>query len=282
MNAVPTLPAKRRAHTLRTRRPRSRQHGISMFIVMIILLLTIVLVLGGLTVTRMNESIVGNQGDTQRAYGAAQALLDAAQRDIRLNGRNCNASVMGVPAGGTNGNFMVGGAPAPCTLRFPRDMNDYTQMVLSGAVTLGQCADPNTSYRGVCIPNGPTDPAFTSGKINNGGNLAANAQQLSNGAGYGDFVAALDGAGGAAAYGGDARAGGGAGGVPMATALGNGRYWVEIFPYNVMGSGLNPAGAAAVPDGTYPFIFRITAMAQGLKGDTASVLRSYYVPYPRK
>ena len=60
------------------RRGLSRQRGVSLFIVMIILLLTLVLVMGGLAMTNLNESIVGNQSDAQRTYGAAQALIAAA------------------------------------------------------------------------------------------------------------------------------------------------------------------------------------------------------------
>jgi type IV pilus assembly protein PilX len=63
------------------------QRGVSLFIVMVILLLSLLVVLGALNMTNLNEAIVGNQSDAQRAYGAAEALLDAARLDIRLNGR---------------------------------------------------------------------------------------------------------------------------------------------------------------------------------------------------
>ena len=252
---------------------KTRQRGISMFIVMVILMLALILVLGGLSVANMNESIVGNQSDAQRAYGSAQALLDAAQRDIRLNGRYCDADLMG-----SEGTVMImaGHPPAPkpvkCTLRFPRDMVDYGQMA-SGAPGLGKCgddADPSI-YAGVCLSSGPADPAFTSDKIGKTGN-ALQWTTDPNGARYAQFVAALD-AGDTSDYGGGATTGNGA------TLAAGGMYWVEVFPYNVNSVALDGGDAPGVPDSAYPFVFRITALATGLKSGTLSVLRTYYTPY---
>ena len=260
----PNLPPLRRGGSGKGK--RSAQSGVSMFIVLIIMLLALILVLGGLTVTGLNEALVGNQSDAQRAYGSAQALIDAAQRDIRLNGRNCSAAVLG--GTGSNDTFQVGGSAADCTLRFPRDFPDYMDMVSGSAPGVGKCAS------GVCISQGPTDPMFAAGTTNNG-DATTNAQQWDKGADYITYVKALDNNGAAGtAYGGGATTGNGA------TLAANGRYWVEVFPYFTNTMGMEGAGDAPIPKAAYPFVFRITAMSKGLKGGTVSVLRTYYTPYP--
>ena len=248
---------------------RKTQRGVSLFVVLVILLLALILVLGGLTVGSLNESIVGNQSDAQRAYSSAQALLAAAQRDIRLNGRHCNAALIG--GQGANANFQN----AACIQRFPRDMDEYMELVNSGKIAKSGCADPGTAadLLGVCIALGPTDGKFAGDAIANP--AGASAQQWDNGAGYGNkFIAALD-AGGAGEYGGNAQLGS----VNVSQAI-RGRYWVEVFPYNVTSVAVAGMGRAPVPDNAYPFIFRITAMSTGIKGGTVSVLRSYYTPFP--
>jgi type IV pilus assembly protein PilX len=251
----------------------ARQRGVSLFIVLIVLLLALILVLGGLTITSFNESLVGNQSDQQRSHAAAEALMGAAQRDIRLNnGWKCLATGLGM-TGLHETLKKTDSTAAACTVRFPADHDDYMQL-LGKVGGVNNCASDDT-YRGVCISESPTQDAFMSSAVNNGGK-----QLLSNGAGYNQFTASL----GDGTWGGNAKAG------SASLALGQGSdtqdykgaYWVEIFPYHSM-SGAIGGGVPVnvpVPDSMYPFIFRITAMAQGLRGGTVSVLRSYYVPYP--
>jgi type IV pilus assembly protein PilX len=249
-----------------------------MFITLIVLLLALVLALGGLVVTNFNESIVGSQSDTQRTYGAAQALLTTAQRDIRLNGRDCDAPGMG--NAGTN-DAIVEGAATACILRFPRDTNDYMQMLAEANMVgnIDRCSS-QASFMGVCISSSPISASFAIPTVADG--TATGAQQWANGADYITFTKVLDNNGGTGVdYGGDAQAGSAS--LALTGANARGKYWVEIFPYNVMSVALGGNDAASanvpIPDGTYPFVFRITAMAKGLKGGTVSVLRTYYVPY---
>jgi len=253
-------------------RPPRRQRGVSLFVVLVIMLLSLIVALGGLMVANLNESIVGNQSDSQRAFGAAEALLDAAQRDIRTNGRECNAAALG--ESGTDG----------CTLRYPRDMADYVEMVMDSNIVGGisNCST-NATYAGVCISGDPTNTQFNTSKVNlnndtapwkNGANYLTPQQNIKN-------VNNPD-------FGGSAVAGSGASAASLALtgpagSTPRGRYWVEIFPYSVASLALNQPETkqnVPTPDGTYPFVFRITAIAKGLKGGTFSVLRTYYVPYP--
>jgi len=251
-----------RPHLQPLRPGPGRQRGVSLFITLVMMLLALIVVLGALAVSNLNESLVGNQSDAQRAYGAAEALLDAAQRDIRLNGRYCTGALG--QAG--NNTTIITGQTLNCTTRYPSDGDasrvDYMQILgLVGGINT--CAGSG-AFQGVCVSDSPTNAGFLASAVNNGG-----AQLLTNSAAYTQS--------GDADYASSVTLGGSA-----STALAsNGGYWVEIFPYNVMSMALTGAGGVAVPDGTYPYVFRITAMARGLRGNTVSVLRTYYVPYPR-
>jgi type IV pilus assembly protein PilX len=254
-----------------------RQRGVSLFIVLIILLLSLIVVLGGLAVANLNESIVGNQSDAQRAYGAAEGLLDAAQRDIRLNGRFCNAA--GIGQDGENPTFIAGQA-FKCTLRYPSDgdwSDDYAAIV--GSVG-GQNNCGTGKYIGICISGNPTNKNFQTLVIA----TDDGTQTWLNGADYTNpYLNILDSDTNGIDYSSAAAAGSGATAVGLAMGTGQasrGKYWVEIFPYNINTTALSGVQNVPIPDGTYPFIFRITAMARGLKSGTVSVLRAYYVPYP--
>jgi type IV pilus assembly protein PilX len=296
------------AHTFSPpRHDLRRQRGVSLFIVLVVLLMVLILVLGGLMVTNMNESIVGNQADARRTYGAAEALVDAAQRDIRLNGRYCGSPQTGgtstLPFGQSGTNYwftpstpaMVsptagptapafGSIPVACTLRFPSAVGDYITMRSNNMPGLGNCGPSTSPFAGVCISNGPTDPNFLSNTVNTTGPTGVtgteqwNSGGTNNSATYTQFVAAVDGAGTTGtAYGGAAQVGS----VNLSQGI-KGVYWVEVFQYTSSCPTClhSSASGGPTPDPTYPFVFRITALAQGLKGDTASLLRTYYVPYP--
>jgi len=104
-----------------------------------------------------------------------------------------------------------------------------------------------------------------------------NAQQSTYGANYNsNFLTALDGTD-TSNYGGGATTGNS---VALAAAAG-GTYWVEVFHYFNACSISGCDSRIVVPDPFYPFVFRITALANGLRGSsTQSVLRTYYTPYP--
>jgi len=69
------VPGCIRAHPL--------QRGFSLFVVLIMLLLSALLVIGGAGVANLLESASGNQREYQRAFEAAEAALQDAERDIR-------------------------------------------------------------------------------------------------------------------------------------------------------------------------------------------------------
>ncbi|GBU15324.1 hypothetical protein AwPolaro_07020 [Polaromonas sp.] len=80
--AVPASPDTAR-HQRHTPQKRSLQRGISLFIVIVIVMLSMLLALGASRTALFTEMIVGNDADYQRAFEAAQALLQDAEIDIR-------------------------------------------------------------------------------------------------------------------------------------------------------------------------------------------------------
>ena len=71
--------------------PRQRkQRGISLFVVIIFVMLSMLLALWASRTSLFNELIVGNDADYQRAFEAAQAILQDAELDIR--GENSDGS----------------------------------------------------------------------------------------------------------------------------------------------------------------------------------------------
>ena len=59
------------------------QRGISLFVVIVIVMLSALLAMWGSRTSLFNEMIVGNDADYQRAFEAAQALIQDAEFDIR-------------------------------------------------------------------------------------------------------------------------------------------------------------------------------------------------------
>ena len=109
--------------------PLHKQRGASLFTVFILLLLTALLVLGALRVSVFNESIVGNQADQQRAYAAAEALMQHAANDIYSNGPHCTST----------------------ECRYPRNAEEFNQLSLNLLDKCGTGAIGSNSPRGVWV-----------------------------------------------------------------------------------------------------------------------------------
>ena len=72
-----------RMQFLPPRRPKQSQRGISLFVVIVFVMLSMLLALWASRTSLFNEMVVGNDADYQRAFEAAQALLQDAELDIR-------------------------------------------------------------------------------------------------------------------------------------------------------------------------------------------------------
>lgn len=72
-----------------------RQQGVALFVVIVFVMLSMLLALWASRTSLFNEMVVGNDADYQRAFEAAQALLQDAELDIRgetPNGGACTGS----------------------------------------------------------------------------------------------------------------------------------------------------------------------------------------------
>ena len=70
---------------------RQRQRGVALFVVIVFVMLSMLLALWASRTSLFNEMLVGNDADYQRAFEAAQALIQDAELDIR--GENADGSV---------------------------------------------------------------------------------------------------------------------------------------------------------------------------------------------
>ena len=69
----------------------AKQRGVSLLVVMVMMLLSSLLVLGGSRVSLMSEFLAGNDTDYQRAFEAAQILIRDAELDIQNTPTNLRA-----------------------------------------------------------------------------------------------------------------------------------------------------------------------------------------------
>lgn len=237
-------------------RPLPRQQrGISLILVLMIMVLVILTVVTASRSAMFNESVTSNEADYHRAVSAAEALIADAQADIRKAGcfatRN-QTQFEGCRAAPT-------GDPTLANPFFPEDGADATKL---------RDALANACVQGICAPQTWTSPPVLADNfwLNN---LAAVS---ATGATYGQFTGA-------------APAGTG---NPILTANpARAWYWAELVPdFNDAGCQAIAVGGAPCTMGPlklYPFVYRITAVARGLRGDgnTVAVIQTYFVPDPK-
>lgn len=263
---------------LKCAKPLTLQRGVSLPMVLIFLLLAIISVLGAFRAGFLNEKMVGNESDYNRTFAAAEALIRDAEMDIR--GRRPPYDVVQVDGSigfpcrpTTDGNTIEltskVGYESSCRLRggatpwFPRDNDEFDQVFDMVA------ASPNRCQNGICMPLNMTDLGTVETQLV-AGNLI--------GVPYGTYtrtdistanldptqsnpiLATKDSAGNATA--------------PRAW------YVIEAFRYgDAVSSGTHPATAMR-PDPARKIVYRITAVATGLKPGTNVVLKSTFVPFP--
>lgn len=230
---------------------RPKQRGVSLLVVIVLVMLSMLLALWGSRTALFNELIVGNDADYQRAYEAAQALLQDAEFDIqgtRPDGSDCQP-------GASTDICRVG-----TSVWYPvEDKEVFIELIptLEAATTTKGC------IKGLCAKR--TDKQdFWNDKTT----LDA---MLPEGARYGQFTGAEVGTGASKAS------------HPIlknTTAGQGGWYWVEVLPYDSSAgnSGLMSGGSTKLGLNLKPNVaYRITAIARGLKANTQVVLQSTYV-----
>ncbi|WP_294257712.1 PilX N-terminal domain-containing pilus assembly protein [uncultured Comamonas sp.] len=264
---------------------QKKQRGISLFIVIIFVMLSMLLALWASRTSLFNELIVGNDADYQRAFEAAQAILQDAELDIR--GENADGSFC-IPSS-SDGNI--------CRRTTPEKIPLEAQEV---GILLADLADsnkiPDTSPKcknGICIKrsdrpaikdkqdfwnNSDSTKGITLAQMT--GVHADNTTPV--GARYGQFTGA--------AIGDDDNPASAI--LRDRSAANQGAwYWIEILPYDESsknsgvlvndtstGTGtnaINPKKILAL-NLTPNIVYRITAIAYGRKPNTMVVLQQTY------
>lgn len=243
--------------------PPGRQRGVSLYIVIVFVLLSMLLALWASRTALFNEMVVGNDADYQRAFEAAQALLQDAELDIR--GENADGSVC---TASTDGNVCRRTTPD----QIPLEAKDVSALLATLDTQSTKCRN------GLCAKRlgrqdfwnytSTTSPAPT--------NLQPGEVPLDN--------LAADGIG--ARYGQYTGAGLGSDNAPANPILADrsaanrgGWYWIEVLPYdaNAGNSALIAGGSTNLPLNLQPnVVYRITALAYGRKPNTQIVLQQTY------
>lgn len=227
---------------------RRRARGVALLIVMVVVLLSSLLALWAFRSSLVNEAIVGNDADYQRAFEAAQAMLQDAELDIRgqrLDGSPC--------------------VPAPASSRVCRggDTVKFIEETSQLGLLVGELrARSGTGcHQGICVKRESAQDFW-----NNPARLEA-MTAAGVGARFGEYTGALPADAGVVAN-------------PLLTERRAGLgawYWIEVLPYVQSQSGLITGSTQTLQLNLSPHVvYRITAIARGLKPSTRVVLQSTY------
>lgn len=239
----------------------SRQKGVALFIVIVLVMLSMLLALWASRTSLVNEMLVGNDADYQRAYEAAQALLQDAELDIR--GEYADGSLCSAP---------------PCraytesALQIPADSKEINPLIIELASQSGFCKN------GLCTKrigrqdfwNYATDTTVVVPAADTTlGEIPLQALQ-EIGARYGQYTGAANSTSGGPLN-------------PILTERTNGKggwYWIEVMRYSDAAKNANlvvDATTSQLPLNLDVYvIFRITALAIGKKPETKVVLQQTY------
>lgn len=239
---------------------RSRQRGISLLVVMIVVLLSSLLALWAFRTALVNETIVGNDADYQRAFEAAQSMLQDAELDIR--GERADGSVcVGAAAAEDASEADVAAAGRVCrvsgTLQFIEENKDLFGLLATLGAEPTRCRDAICQKRTGIQDFWDDDDTFAA-------MIAPNI-----GARYGQYTGALPPAASTAMV------------NPLLTERAETRgawYWIEVMPYADAESGLLTNTSEIMMLNLAPrVVYRITAVARGIKPNTQVVLQSTFV-----
>lgn len=240
---------------------RSRQRGVALFVVLVFVMLSMLLALWASRTSLFNEMVVGNDADYQRAFEAAQALLQDAELDIR------GEQADGTPCNTTKCRPYMGDKE-----QYPGDTKEINPLITSLEALPLRCRD------GICARRvGRQDfwnykdasTSVTPPAKSEWGEVPL-TQLMTVGARYGQYTGAINTAG--------------AGPInPILadqTAGQGGWYWVEVLRYSDKAKSANlivDATTSQLPLNLDVYVvFRITALALGRKPGTMVVLQETY------
>ena len=255
-----------------TARPQ-RQRGVALFVVIVFVMLSMLLALWASRTSLFNEMVVGNDADYQRAFEAAQALLQDAELDIR---------------GETAGGQPCSGQPCRAytsALKFPAEDQDIPPLIDALNAEATKCKD------GICTRRlgrqdfwnydddavkTPANPQASLGEV-----PLKDLAKKGIAARFGQYTGAKTG---------DASA-------PINPILAidddsengykkGGWYWIEVMPYSQAAKYANlivDADSNRLPLHLDVYVvYRITALAYGMKENTKVVLQQTYARQRQK
>jgi type IV pilus assembly protein PilX len=247
--------------------PHQRQRGVALFVVIVLVMLSMLLAVWSSRTSLFNEMLVGNDADYQRAFEAAQALLQDAELDIR--GENPNG---GVCTSSKCRNNVTGAA------RIPLDPQEVTPLLAELDQEATKCKN------GLCAKRtgrqdfwnyvGTITPAAAAGEFS----LAAMSKD-NVGARYGDYSGATLGNTSSPAS------------PILADRSANNRggwYWIEVMYYDESSKNSGLIVGSTSTKGLLSLnlkpnvVYRITALAYGRKSTTMAVLQQTYARQIRK
>ncbi|CAN7316756.1 PilX N-terminal domain-containing pilus assembly protein [Acidovorax sp. Leaf78] len=246
----PSFNRRRHAHT---------QSGVALFVVIVFVMLSMLLALWASRTSLFNELVVGNDADYQRAFEAAQALLQDAELDIRGEGPDGNSCA------GANCRDSL-----PAAYKIPLEKQEVTPLLADLDQQSTKCRD------GLCTKrDGRQDfwNTISTTPLAPGEAKLSDMTQPNIGARYGQYSGAATGNSSTPAN------------PILADVSSNnsgGWYWIEIMQYDessknsrvvVDSSSTNLLRFNLKPN----VIYRITALAYGRKPGTMAVLQQTYV-----
>lgn len=238
-----------------------RQRGVALFVVIVFVMLSMLLALWASRTALFNELVVGNDADYQRAFEAAQALLQDAELDIRgemADGSPCS----GPPCRAYTGN-----------LQFPADTKEINPLIIELE------NEPTRCKHGLCARRVGRQDFWNYAKADTPIKPAANtslgevplSDLMTVGARYGQYTGAIA----------PSTADGPLNPILAETASGRGGwYWIEIMRYSDKAKSANvivDSTSSQLPLNLDVYVvFRITALALGRKPGTLVVLQETY------
>lgn len=222
---------------------RPRQHGIALFVVLVMVLLITLLVLSSSRIALLNEMATGIDSDHQRTLAAAHAMVRDAEFDIQGEGPDGSpCAAAGCRLGGVLD--AAGGR-----IFYPTSASELLDLQAALGANSPSCA------AGICVPDKVPAQFWT--------DKAALEAMKKVAASYGAYT-------GAQAT--------GAGNPLLSSGPGQRAwYWVELLPYDTAAASQGGLAEALAPDSTTPYIYRITAVAQGIKAATQTVVQTTLV-----
>lgn len=229
-----------------------QQRGIALFGVLMALVLASLAVLASARAGLLHEMMAGHQADQLRAQAMAEALVLDAEADIlgTRQGAPCHPSAADSlrTAPGFIGCRERGTESIAVAPYFPQSIEEFDEVR-----ALLQVGAPIPCRDGICVPSSLRALAAL-------GEESTGTQAL--GARHGQFTQATP-----------------PPGTQSADAGARGWYWVEIFRFH-SDSASSTSLQHARPDPARPFVYRITALAEGSKPGTRALVKTLFVPYP--